>query len=48
MPHPGALGGRPHIARLRFRVVPDGVVRAMRATEMSEAELEAALAPLLG
>jgi peptide/nickel transport system substrate-binding protein len=28
-PHAGAQGGAPHLARLRFRVVPDGVVRAL-------------------
>ncbi len=29
VPHADALGGAPRLARLRFRVVPDGVVRAL-------------------
>jgi peptide/nickel transport system substrate-binding protein len=51
-PHPGYLDGAPGIARLRFRVVPDGVMRALElasgTVHLVENALDPDLLPWLG
>jgi peptide/nickel transport system substrate-binding protein len=45
VPHAEALGGAPRIPRLRFRVVPDGVVRALELASGSVHLVQNALEP---
>jgi peptide/nickel transport system substrate-binding protein len=45
LPHAGALGGPPRLRRLRFRVVPDGVVRALELANGSVHLVQNALDP---
>ncbi len=45
VPHPHALAGAPRIPRLRFRVVPDGVVRALELASGSVHLVQNALEP---
>jgi peptide/nickel transport system substrate-binding protein len=44
-PHAEALGGPPRLARLRFRVIPDGVVRALELASGSVHLVQNALDP---
>jgi len=45
VPHAEAIGGAPRLARLRFRVIPDGVVRALELASGSVHLVQNALDP---